>query len=68
MMSVPEIVTRLNADGNPAAQLDDFDAIADNVALEAGSGDVVVVMSSGAFGGIHEKLLERLRAAIPSAS
>jgi len=60
MMSVPEIVTRLNADGIPATQLDDFDAIADNVAREASENDVVVVMSSGAFGGVHEKILQRL--------
>jgi len=60
MMSVPDIVTRLNADGIPATQLDDFDAIADNVAREASESDVVVVMSSGAFGGVHEKILQRL--------
>lgn len=60
MMSVPEIMTRLNADGIPTSQLDDFDAIADNVAREASENDVVVVMSSGAFGGVHEKILKRL--------
>lgn len=31
------------------------------VAAEAASGDVVVIMSNGGFGGIHEKLLEALR-------
>jgi UDP-N-acetylmuramate: L-alanyl-gamma-D-glutamyl-meso-diaminopimelate ligase len=61
MMSVPAIVSRLNADGIPTAQIDDFDAIADTVAREATETDVVVVMSSGAFGGVHEKILERLR-------
>jgi UDP-N-acetylmuramate: L-alanyl-gamma-D-glutamyl-meso-diaminopimelate ligase len=60
MMSVPEIMTRLNADGIPTAQFDDFDAIADSVAREASPNDVVVVMSSGAFGGVHEKILKRL--------
>ena len=34
MMSVPAIVERLNADGIPAEQIDDFDAIADVVARE----------------------------------
>jgi UDP-N-acetylmuramate: L-alanyl-gamma-D-glutamyl-meso-diaminopimelate ligase len=61
MMAVPEIATRLKADGIETRQLDDFDEIAGLVASEAGDGDVVVVMSSGAFGGVHEKILERLR-------
>jgi len=61
MMSVPSIVAKLNADGIRTDQIDDFDAIADRVAGEAGDQDVVVVMSSGAFGGVHEKILDRLR-------
>jgi hypothetical protein len=65
MMSVPEIVTLLNADGIPATHIDDFDSIADNVAREATPEDVVI-MSSGVFGGVHEKILERLRATTPS--
>jgi UDP-N-acetylmuramate: L-alanyl-gamma-D-glutamyl-meso-diaminopimelate ligase len=63
MMSVQEILGRLNADGIEARQIDDFDCIAGTVAAEAADGDVVVVMSSGAFGGVHEKILERLRGA-----
>ena len=62
MMSVQAIVERLNADGIQAEQIDDIDAIADLVAREAKDGDVILVMSSGAFGGVHEKILERLRA------
>ncbi|HKO03085.1 MAG TPA: hypothetical protein VJ032_15400, partial [Thermoanaerobaculia bacterium] len=62
MMSVPTIVERLTADGVPIEQIDSVDAIADRVASEAQEGDVVLVMSSGAFDGVHEKLLERLRA------
>jgi len=31
------------------------------VAAEAKTGDHVLVMSNGGFGGIHEKLLARLR-------
>ena len=60
MMSIPTIVDRLNADGIPTQQVDDFDGIADIVARESKDNDVVVVMSSGAFGGIHEKILQRL--------
>jgi len=62
MMSVPAIVEQLGRDGIPAEQIDDFDAIAARVAAEAKDGDVILVMSSGAFGGVHEKILERLRA------
>ena len=36
-------------------------AIAARVARDARDGDVVIVMSSGAFGGVHEKILEALR-------
>jgi UDP-N-acetylmuramate: L-alanyl-gamma-D-glutamyl-meso-diaminopimelate ligase len=62
MMSIPDIVATLGANGVPADQVEDFDALADRVSSEAKDGDVVVVMSSGAFGGVHEKILERLRA------
>lgn len=61
MMSVETIVGRLEADSIPAEQIDDFDAIASRIREEGREGDVVVVMSSGAFGGVHEKILARLR-------
>jgi len=61
MMSVPDMVQRLEADGISTTQIDDFDAIADHIAQEGREGDVVMVMSSGAFGGVHEKILERLK-------
>jgi UDP-N-acetylmuramate: L-alanyl-gamma-D-glutamyl-meso-diaminopimelate ligase len=41
---------------------DDLDALIGAVAAEARAGDHVVIMSNGAFGGIHEKLLARLSA------
>ena len=63
MMSVDNITAALSRDDVPVEQIDDFDVIADRVAKEAGEGDVVLVMSSGAFGGVHEKILERLRGA-----
>jgi UDP-N-acetylmuramate: L-alanyl-gamma-D-glutamyl-meso-diaminopimelate ligase len=61
MMSVPAIVDRLKADGIDAEQIDGVDEIAQKVAAEAREGDVVLVMSSGAFGGVHELILDRLR-------
>lgn len=61
MMSVEAIVDRLKGDGIAAEQIDDFDAIAGTIAKEANEGDVVVVMSSGAFGGVHERILDALK-------
>lgn len=60
MMSVANIVERLNAEGIASKQVEDFDAIAELVAREAKPDDVVIIMSSGAFGGVHEKILQRL--------
>ncbi len=62
MMSVSSIIHDLSADGVPTEQIHDFDAIAERVVAEANRDDIVLVMSSGAFGGVHEKILERLRA------
>ncbi|HUP44101.1 MAG TPA: UDP-N-acetylmuramate--L-alanine ligase [Thermoanaerobaculia bacterium] len=61
MMSVPAIAEHLGRDGIPVEQIDDFDAIAARIAEEGKEGDVVLVMSSGAFGGLHEKILGRLK-------
>ena len=46
--------------GLKAAVHDDIDALVGAVAGEARSGDRVLVMSNGGFGGIHEKLLDAL--------
>lgn len=40
---------------------DDVDAIAQQLAKTAGDGDHVLIMSNGAFGGLHEKLLTCLK-------
>ncbi len=58
MMSVPNIIEHV---GVPAEQIDDFDAIAKRIAEDAQDGDVILVMSSGAFGGVHEKILSELK-------
>jgi UDP-N-acetylmuramate: L-alanyl-gamma-D-glutamyl-meso-diaminopimelate ligase len=62
MMSVPSILESLKHDGIRGEQIDDVDAIAEKIAAEGDEGDVVLVMSSGAFDGVHERILERLRA------
>jgi UDP-N-acetylmuramate: L-alanyl-gamma-D-glutamyl-meso-diaminopimelate ligase len=47
--------------GTKAACLDDLDALVAAVAAAARPGDQVLVMSNGGFGGIHQKLLDRLQ-------
>jgi UDP-N-acetylmuramate: L-alanyl-gamma-D-glutamyl-meso-diaminopimelate ligase len=61
MMSIPAIQRSLAEHQIKAEHIESFDEIAKHVAREAKEGDVIVVMSSGAFGGVHEKILEELR-------
>jgi UDP-N-acetylmuramate: L-alanyl-gamma-D-glutamyl-meso-diaminopimelate ligase len=49
--------------GVPAVAIDGVDAIVDHLVATRRSGDVVLVMSNGAFGGIWQKLLAALAAA-----
>ena len=46
--------------GEKAVVKDDLDELIEAIAAAARSGDQVLVMSNGGFGGIHEKLLKRL--------
>lgn len=48
--------------GTKAIVKDDLDELVAAIAIAAKSGDHVLVMSNGGFGGIHEKLLKRLAA------
>jgi len=54
------LMQELQASGKTSAYLPDADAIVAHVAKNAEGGDVVCVFSNGGFGGIHNKLLERL--------
>jgi len=47
--------------GEKAVVKDDLDELIEAIAAAARSGDQVLVMSNGGFGGIHEKLLKRLQ-------
>ena len=49
--------------GAKAAIEDDLDALVANIVRDARPGDHVLVMSNGAFGGIHGKLLAALKSA-----
>jgi UDP-N-acetylmuramate: L-alanyl-gamma-D-glutamyl-meso-diaminopimelate ligase len=62
MMSIDGILEAVRGADRVADHFDSFDPIVDLVGREAREGDVVILMSSGAFGGIHERILERLKA------
>jgi UDP-N-acetylmuramate: L-alanyl-gamma-D-glutamyl-meso-diaminopimelate ligase len=55
-----KLMEDLHSAGKLATYLPDANAIVAHVAKSAEGGDVVCVFSNGGFGGIHEKLLERL--------
>ncbi len=46
--------------GDKAAIREDLGALVDVIVTEARAGDHILVMSNGGFGGIHQKLLDRL--------
>jgi UDP-N-acetylmuramate: L-alanyl-gamma-D-glutamyl-meso-diaminopimelate ligase len=59
-LSVDDIVARLRAAGRRARHIQTVPEIVRTVAAEARDGDVVVIMSNGGFGGIHDLLLAAL--------
>jgi len=65
-----KLVADLRAAGKQALHLPEVESIVAHLARETEGGDVVVILSNGGFGGIHEKLLDRLqrRARIGAAS
>jgi len=60
-LSVARVVERVSAAGVPAQEAKDADAIVADIAPQLRSGDVVAILSNGGFGGIYEKLPQRLR-------
>jgi UDP-N-acetylmuramate: L-alanyl-gamma-D-glutamyl-meso-diaminopimelate ligase len=61
VLDVSRLVSDIDASGTPASTFDDADAIVEHLSGGMREGDVVVVMSNGGFGGIHDKLLGSLR-------
>jgi UDP-N-acetylmuramate: L-alanyl-gamma-D-glutamyl-meso-diaminopimelate ligase len=61
-LSVPQLVRDLHARGQSARQAESIDDIVSGIVDAHRSGDLVVLMSNGGFGGIHQKLLAALRA------
>ncbi len=60
LLDVGAVVAAVEAAGRQAYHEADADAIVARLAPMAEEGDVVVVLSNGGFGGIHEKLLTAL--------
>jgi UDP-N-acetylmuramate: L-alanyl-gamma-D-glutamyl-meso-diaminopimelate ligase len=59
-MDSEALAAGIRAAGVDAIHLDHVDDIVATVAANAMERDVIAVLSNGAFGGIHDKLLNRL--------
>jgi UDP-N-acetylmuramate: L-alanyl-gamma-D-glutamyl-meso-diaminopimelate ligase len=55
-----QVMSDIRAQGKDAYYLEDAEKISDKVAEIAKAGDIVIVMSNGGFGGIHELLKKKL--------
>jgi UDP-N-acetylmuramate: L-alanyl-gamma-D-glutamyl-meso-diaminopimelate ligase len=60
-LDLNRVAAEIQKQGKPARVLADADAIVSTVAPELHAGDVVAILSNGGFGGIYEKLPQRLR-------
>jgi UDP-N-acetylmuramate: L-alanyl-gamma-D-glutamyl-meso-diaminopimelate ligase len=61
VLDIEELINAVGATNKPAFAITDVDEIVARLGNEMRSGDVVAVMSNGAFGGIHEKLLSAMK-------
>ena len=59
-LSIPQLVRELRARGQSAREAQSIDDIVTGIAREHRPGDLVILMSNGGFGGIHQKLLRAL--------
>ncbi|HYJ57083.1 MAG TPA: cyanophycin synthetase [Mycobacterium sp.] len=59
-LSAEDLVADLRTLGQRARHIPDIDGIVRVIVGEHRAGDVVVLMSNGGFGGIHQKLLQAL--------
>jgi UDP-N-acetylmuramate: L-alanyl-gamma-D-glutamyl-meso-diaminopimelate ligase len=59
-LDVAAVAQAIQAEGRQAEALDGVDSIIEHLETYARAGDTVVIMSNGAFGGIHDKLLAAL--------
>lgn len=61
-LSVEQVIADLQAQGKAAFSIEGAEAIIAHLAPELRPGDVVVIMSNGGFGGIHQKMLDAIEA------
>jgi UDP-N-acetylmuramate: L-alanyl-gamma-D-glutamyl-meso-diaminopimelate ligase len=59
-LSIPQLVHDLHARGLSARDAESIDDIVAGIVRDHRPGDLVVLMSNGGFGGIHQKLLKAL--------
>ncbi|MFL5598165.1 MAG: glutamate ligase domain-containing protein, partial [Gemmatimonadaceae bacterium] len=59
-LDLDELISDIATNGKKAKQLKDADAIVADLVPRLQPRDVVLIMSNGGFGGIHEKLLAAL--------
>jgi len=59
-INIPEMVAAWESSGKKAKHLEDADAIVKDLTPRLKERDVVLIMSNGGFGGIHQKLLDAL--------
>jgi UDP-N-acetylmuramate: L-alanyl-gamma-D-glutamyl-meso-diaminopimelate ligase len=60
-MNPTELVGALREEGTPANYIPDVDEIVRHLTATLGGGEIVLIMSNGGFGGIHDKLMAALR-------
>jgi UDP-N-acetylmuramate: L-alanyl-gamma-D-glutamyl-meso-diaminopimelate ligase len=58
---IESVVDECTAQGHKSVLFDDIDAIIAHLVEQAESGDAIVLMSNGGFGGIHQKLAAALK-------
>jgi UDP-N-acetylmuramate: L-alanyl-gamma-D-glutamyl-meso-diaminopimelate ligase len=67
-LNLPALAAQIQQQGRPARIMADADGIVKLVAPEMRAGDVVAILSNGGFGGIYEKLPQRLRSLAPASA
>jgi UDP-N-acetylmuramate: L-alanyl-gamma-D-glutamyl-meso-diaminopimelate ligase len=60
VLDIEKLIEDVAATGKPSQAITDVDDIVEQLRKEVRSGDVIAIMSNGAFGGIHERLLTAL--------
>jgi len=60
VLDIEKLIDDVGARNKPAFAITDVEEIVEKLGNELRSGDVVAIMSNGAFGGIHEKVLAAL--------